>query len=372
MVLLLSTILSVTAQETDCLYYFYGDGCPQCIQAEKYIQTLSAKYPSLEIHRYETYYNKENAKLLQDYYNSFGVPQKEQGVPAVFLPGSYFLGSKSISNLLEGAILENSRIGCPSLSSASVGIIGESSPRYLVETLTFPVLSTAAFNGLFAKGALTLLLLLLVIAIGIPDYGKLLRERELTLKKGLVFISGIALPYLLFGFGLLGWLASSKVTAIFAVMASILALLFAGHHLYGFLKRKKRLSYDEEKIQQQKENKLNRWLFSQGSIFAESVVFSALSLGSAGSFMVLLRHLFEDSFTRAAVTPLILFYALMFVLPFFAVFIILFFLQQRLIHHGHKKDIYSDIDKWKKHHLKLLNVVLSAAMIVLSIVVLWM
>lgn len=48
------------------IYFFFGDGCSYCAAAEKWFKEIEDEYGSkFEIRDYETWYNQENAKLMQ-------------------------------------------------------------------------------------------------------------------------------------------------------------------------------------------------------------------------------------------------------------------------------------------------------------------
>lgn len=48
------------------IYFFFGDGCSYCAAAEKWFKEIESEYGSkFEIKAYETWYNQENAELMQ-------------------------------------------------------------------------------------------------------------------------------------------------------------------------------------------------------------------------------------------------------------------------------------------------------------------
>ena len=47
------------------VYFFYGDGCPHCAHEEVLLEELKNKYSKLNIISYETWYNEENAILME-------------------------------------------------------------------------------------------------------------------------------------------------------------------------------------------------------------------------------------------------------------------------------------------------------------------
>lgn len=48
------------------LYFFHGNGCPHCAEAEEFFDSIQAEYgDKFEIVAYETWYDSSNAELLQ-------------------------------------------------------------------------------------------------------------------------------------------------------------------------------------------------------------------------------------------------------------------------------------------------------------------
>lgn len=58
-------LLIATSNEVK-VYFFRGEGCPHCADAETFFQSIEEEYGSMfEIVDYETWYNTENAALLE-------------------------------------------------------------------------------------------------------------------------------------------------------------------------------------------------------------------------------------------------------------------------------------------------------------------
>lgn len=45
------------------LYFFYGQGCPHCAQAEQFLTQLNQQYQTLNIKSFEVFYHQENRQL---------------------------------------------------------------------------------------------------------------------------------------------------------------------------------------------------------------------------------------------------------------------------------------------------------------------
>ncbi len=75
---------SAQAQDNKAiLYFFWGNGCPHCAEAEPFLKDLVKKYPQMEVRAYEVWYNDENQALFQKMGTAFGYTPK--AVPGIFL-----------------------------------------------------------------------------------------------------------------------------------------------------------------------------------------------------------------------------------------------------------------------------------------------
>jgi thiol-disulfide isomerase/thioredoxin len=73
------------------LYFFYGDTCPHCKKAEVFLGELKEKHPSLKVNSYEIFGNKENARLLLQFFENCG-EKKTVRVPAIFIGQEVIIG----------------------------------------------------------------------------------------------------------------------------------------------------------------------------------------------------------------------------------------------------------------------------------------
>jgi thiol-disulfide isomerase/thioredoxin len=73
-----------------CLYFFWGQGCPHCAKEKVFVEELKRKYPSLEVHDFEIYYNSENAKFWREICAKYNV--QPTAVPMTFVGDKVFIG----------------------------------------------------------------------------------------------------------------------------------------------------------------------------------------------------------------------------------------------------------------------------------------
>jgi len=185
-IILISILLLGTnfaqAQQTTCIYFFYGSGCPHCAKADSYIQDLEKKY-DLEVHRMNI---NEKIELVNGLYESYNVSNSERGlVPILFIGDDYIFGDVPIIEKLESKIITYSEKGreCPKPSEG--GKKEQISLSYL--------LGLAAVDAINPCELAVLVILMTAILTKFP------KEKTKALKTGLSFSSAIFIMYFVFG-----------------------------------------------------------------------------------------------------------------------------------------------------------------------------
>lgn len=85
------------------LYLFYGDGCPHCADEKVFLDSIDDKYPNLEIVKYEVWYDKENADLLDEVSKELNI--QRIGVPTTVIGEEVIVGfNVSAGGRIERAI----------------------------------------------------------------------------------------------------------------------------------------------------------------------------------------------------------------------------------------------------------------------------
>lgn len=89
-ILLFPLVVSAEGEEaTDdskeaTVYFFRGEGCSHCAEAEEWFQSIEEEYGSMfKIVDYETWYNEDNAKLMEDVAAARG--EEASGVPYIIV-----------------------------------------------------------------------------------------------------------------------------------------------------------------------------------------------------------------------------------------------------------------------------------------------
>ena len=96
------------------IYFFWGEGCPNCKELKPVLDDLEQKYPQLEVHHLEVYYNKTNLDLLQKMFSAYG--KKSNAVPVTFIADTMIDGyfPDFTDERLERIVDECIRDGCVS------------------------------------------------------------------------------------------------------------------------------------------------------------------------------------------------------------------------------------------------------------------
>lgn len=75
------------------IYFFWGNGCPHCEEELEFFESIKEKYGDYyNLYTFETWYNEENAKLINIFAESMG--EKVTGVPYTIIGNKTFKGFK--------------------------------------------------------------------------------------------------------------------------------------------------------------------------------------------------------------------------------------------------------------------------------------
>jgi len=71
-------------------YFFYGQGCPHCAKEEAFFDRIKDNYPTLNIEKFEVYFNRESGDLMKKI--SDGLNSNANGVPFLVVGDKTFIG----------------------------------------------------------------------------------------------------------------------------------------------------------------------------------------------------------------------------------------------------------------------------------------
>jgi len=184
------------------LYQFYGEGCPHCISEAKFLEDMQEKYPSLEIKRYEIYFNQENRNLFEKMAQSFDTEIK--GVPTIFIDEKVIVGyggntGKGIETEIQRCLKEQCIDPVNKVKGKEVThIITESSPaenpQQKSEELAMTKIISLAIVDAVNPCALAVLTLML---IAILTYNP--KNKKNVLLAGFAFSLSVFIMYFIYG-----------------------------------------------------------------------------------------------------------------------------------------------------------------------------
>ncbi len=335
--------------ENDCVYYFHGQECADCVSLEPFLFGLERTYPHLQMEKYEVYHNFQNFELLQAYYDAYGIEKKSRSIPVVFMKGSYMVGSKSILSLLEERIKGNKDPSCPSLSvdASAVGLLGEGESPNVLETLNFSLITGDALRTMFAPGIVAMVLVFLAIL-------STTKVKDDLIQTSTYYIAGVFLAYLLFGLGMLSFFYDSQLHYFFYKFVGIAAVLFGLAGVQSFFTAWELVIPGD--LQTYVKQALS-YVLSPLGLFTVGLVGAMFTLAGIGSSFYLLRDLFMGNFMRGIVVPLLVYYSAVVMLIFIGIAALFNLLRSMLEHAVETQEGSSDVKRtsWKKHHQRVLT-----------------
>ncbi len=360
-VLLFSLLIStnVFADENVCAYYFYGDGCHFCAQTTEFLDQIEEQYPSLELHKFEVWYNQENSQTLQKYFDAYDVPEgrESRGVPALFIGENYYIGLGPIVQNLETEI-QNGPTDCPTLQDINgTGDIGSKTSTESFGLETILIIIGAALVDSINPCAIAVILILLTSLIVVG------RKRALT--AGLAFIISIYIVYFLFGLGLFSLFQFILIplTVIGGILRYFIGTIAI---IVGILNIKDFIWYggggfviEIPRSWRPRMKKLIMTATSPISAFVIGFLVSLFELPCTGGPYFFVTGYLADKFTFLGVIPILLFYNLFFIMPLIIINLVIYF--------GYVK-----IDKaqqWRTKNLRNLHLAAGIIMILLGLAI---
>lgn len=342
-----------------CIYYFYGDGCPQCEKVSPFLDQLSSKYPNLEIKRFEIYKNRDNALLLTQYFEGFGVSIADRGIPAVFISKSYLIGEKPILGSLENKIIGSPGASCP-LPSVSNASGTSETPCSLEGTCTVGGVGAGSLLTIIGAAlvdsinpcAITVLLMLFSALLLAGQKGRALRA-------GFAFILAVYLSYFIFGLGIFSAIRisglSSLVYKLVGGLAIVVGLLNIKDYIWygggGFVMEiPRRWRHTLKDI-------LSAVTSPVGAFIAGFAV-TLFELPCTGGPYFFALGLLANKVTTLGVVPYLLLYNVFFVLPLIILTFLLYFGFTNV----------EDAAQWKYQRTRLLHLIAGLILTTLGVV----
>ena len=362
--LLVFPVAIAEEQQLGCVYYFYGKDCEDCIEAGASLLALEAKYPNLKIEKFEVYRNHDNYQKLQSYFEAYNIEDKDRSIPVVFSKGSYLIGSKSITALLEERVKNLPDASCPDATAGqgAIGILGQGLPPNVLnsDALTFSSVTGAALQNMFVPGMLALLLILLAILSATKD-------KEEIIKDSAAYVAGIFLAYLLFGLGLLSFFYNAQLHYFFYKIIGFAALLFGLAGVQSFFTAWELVAPALVRAQLRE---VLHYILSPLGLFVVGLIGGMFTLAGVSPSFYLLRDLFVGNFMRGIVLPLMIYYIAVAMLIFVGLAAAFHFLRSMMEHavENQEASSYMKRERWRKHYQRVLKFSVRGTLFVLGIV----
>jgi cytochrome c biogenesis protein CcdA/glutaredoxin len=353
--LLFNTNIALAQNDTINVVFFYGEGCPHCGRVEPHIQELQTKYVDINFETYEIYNNRTNLLVLNDYFNRYGVPEYDRGVPVVFIGNKYLVGDSPILENLETDIIRLGETNGITEPIETVGEVDDKSPTAPLETISLAVITSAGLVDSINPCALAVLIILLSAILATGDKKK-------ALKTGLSFIISIYIVYFLFGMGIFSVIQISglsyyfyKILGIFAIIIGIFNIKdYFWYGGCGFVTEIPRTWRPMLK-------KILGGVTSPIGAFIAGFAVSLFELPCTGGPYIFILGLLAEKVTRVTAIPILLYYNLLFIIPLILVLLGVYFGLSSI----------EKAEKWRTNNIRRLHLITGTIMIALGLVVLF-
>ncbi len=122
---------STPEQPEIIIYFFWGDGCPHCAEAEPFLEMLDNTFSKVELRPFEVWYNDDNQALFYQMAEAYDFTPR--GVPTIFIGDYHWEGfGESIQQQIEDVVEYCLQAGC---RDAGEGVYQPSQP---VDTIATP------------------------------------------------------------------------------------------------------------------------------------------------------------------------------------------------------------------------------------------
>jgi hypothetical protein len=364
----------VTIQDTaklGCVYYFYGDECPGCEETNLFIQSIEQRYPSIEVQKFEVYYDHDNLALLNALFKSYQVPSSDQGVPAVFMARTYFVGERSIFAFLDEQLKNSPKLDCPTPDLEEVfGIVGASDPTDVIKSVGVIGLTGTALKNSFSACGIALLLVFLLLLMLFLEEDKetkfsLEKRREELIRKTIIFLAGIFIVVLMLGFNIIPFALFESTGGVITVLVALLSIIVGITFIKHFLISGQIIPRNYLKKIIPPYHKFMGYCKHSAGFFIMGLLSALLLTVCWGWKYRVILILLSDPIIRWRAFPLFLWHTIVVLLPLAIIATILYMRLEKLERVHEHENI-------QLHQLKILRFIIACVLFVLGILVLFL
>ena len=358
---------SVFALDSGCVHYFYANGCEMCDNIQNTLATAQNNNPILEVFSYEVYHTPKNAKVLEQYFKEYNIPKESQGIPAMFIDDTYFIGETPINDFFTNQLSERTTIMCPPIAEnkTAVGIVGENEPFDVREALSFWTITKSGIKDSFRPVMIAFLLIVLASLSGIKD------EDKIVMNGG--FFGGVLfLIILLTGFSIIPTF-SQKIAFFFYRIIGVIIIFVGLVKIKGIVTTwKKLLSIFPEEIRKDLV-KGREHILSPYGIVIIAFLAALFTVSDKTNILTLLEALFSQFTHLYLVVPLLLYYSLLLLLPTIGIVVALHLIKDHLYEEAEEEGKHSSarVKRLKKHYHQIVNASASGVMIIVGLILLF-
>ncbi len=339
---LLLSLLTVSAAEENCLYYFYGVGCEECKTTNEFVENLE----NTNVELFEVYQNRESAHLLENFFDGYSVPESSRGLPVVFVHDSYFIGAQAIHDLT-GQYFKDNNGECPTaIVEQNIGIAGDKDPHDVLDTLGFIQITKSAVKDSVRPTMVALLVLFIALLLAV----------KLEPEKGVIFIITAALTYFLHFFGWFGWFSSISAGVFFSRLVGVGMILGSLITFKGFFGTWKHFTAKIPEKHREIVKKYYPYIYSPGGLIIIGFIATLFTFANTETIFVTLQSLLTEDAVRFEALPLVLYYVILLMVPMIVVYAIYKVLLKQMVERAEDKEPHNDKKQnlWKKHQHKCL------------------
>lgn len=336
---------------------FYGNWCPHCANVEEYIKDNNLT-KEFDLKQKEVFFNKKNLNEFNGYLEKHSLTYDKIGVPFLVITSgdecNYINGDKNIVNYFSGKLAQITAAACEDTALTWTTQVVEKSLKQRLSF--FAIMLPAAISDSINPCAFAVMLLLLTTILSRH------KSRKKTLLAWALFSLAVFLSYLAMGVWLFSALATASNTFVLKLVVWILWLLVWLANLKDFFRYGKWFVMEVPFSRRPKMQEIIDRVSSPWWAFIVGIIVSLFLLPcSSGPYFTILWYL--SSQTKDITTRWYLYlviYNLIFVLPMFAISILVGF--------G-----YTSVDKLAKikhQNTKLIHLIVGLLMLGLGIYVL--
>ncbi len=319
---------SIISKSSEEIHFFYSAICPHCKKEKEFFKDeLKVKYPQIVVKEYEVFYNSENKKILNEFYEKYQVPEKDRGwVPVTFTEKKYFIGfNPQVAIELEHCVEECLGGNVVAIQKIKIPVIGEIN----ISKISLPVL-TILLGTLDGFNPCAMWVLVILVSLLLASKSR----KKIALVGGIFIFAEGFLYFLIMAAWLNVFLALSYVSLL-RILIGLFGIAFGIWRIYDSIFWKPgvcKITEHSKSRQQKILNKINRVL-KPSTIPATIFGVIALAFGvnlieffcSAGFPTMFTRILALQNLSQFQYYLYLIFYDIFYMLDDFAVFGVAFF-----------------------------------------------